>query len=294
MQSELNQLDIEENNELRAQAADLSNNEISDADEVDQTTLEDELIDAIINEENDMAALNLLQNNEQELDLSATDIEGNTLLMLAIKYRHDALARYLANADEVDLAAENHSKGNTALSLAAKYGRADIIQILIDSDEVNLDETNNFGDTALIRAAKYGRTDVVQLLVDNNASVDLQNNENDTALHHAAEFGHLEIVRILLASRARVNIANDDGETALVLAERNAAHGENFMTIFNMIRAAQNAVVVPTQLVLPAPTPTVNFVYQGPVANGELKRTRSNTADDDPENISPTLKKLKL
>ena len=88
--------------------------------------------------------------------------------------------------------------GNTLLMLAARDGHADTVDFLIKS-RVKLNARNSAGDTALRLAAFRGHQKVVELLLAGGAAVNMQ---GWTPLAYAAFSGHLEVAKLLIKSGA--------------------------------------------------------------------------------------------
>ena len=104
---------------------------------------------------------------------------GGTVLMLAARYGHLDVVRYLLEAGaSVGL--------QIALGLAAGGGHLDVVKELLDAG-ASVDMQDNFGNTALMRATWDGHLDVVRYLLEAGASVDLQNEDGKTVLDIAKD-----------------------------------------------------------------------------------------------------------
>jgi len=162
------------------------------------------------------------------VDPDTTDMEGNTLLMLAARDGDEPLAELiLSQRPKVNA---RNSVGDSALRLAAFGGHLGIVKRLVVAGA----RINTPGWTPLIYAAFNGHLEIVRYLIQMGGEVNGVSENGMTALMAAARNGHIEIVRLLLAAKAEVNRKNDHGETALDLADRVSATGE----ISNLLRRA--------------------------------------------------------
>lgn len=143
-----------------------------------------------------------------------TDIEGNTLLMLAARDGHVQLAELLVSY-RAKLNARN-AAGDTALALAALRGHQRVVEILVAagaSQEVP-------GWPPLVYAAFGGHLDTVVFLLRHGANVDAVSESGMSALMAAARGGFLPIVKALLEAKANTELRTDRGESALDIALR--------------------------------------------------------------------------
>lgn len=180
-------------------------------------------------------------------DVTATEIDGTTLVMRAVHGRHPEIVDVLIDAG-AQAAAENEY-GVTALYLAARNGDAASTRALLAAGappNTSLPE----GETVLMTAAKSGNPNVVSALlvgVDPDSSTSAQEasfgysavsappaprlhgadpNSRDrwygqTALMWAAAAGRLDVARLLINAGADVNVVDVEGATALMFASSN-------------------------------------------------------------------------
>lgn len=162
------------------------------------------------------------------VDVDTTDVEGNTLLMLAAREGNEPLTDLLL-AQRPKVNARN-SVGDSALRLAAFGGHLNIVKKLaIAGARINMP-----GWTATIYAAFNGHTEIVRYLLLMGAEVNAASENGSTALMVAARNGHTEVVRLLISARADVNKKNENGDTALDLAGKTPNNTE----IVNLLKQA--------------------------------------------------------
>ncbi len=152
---------------------------------------------------------------------SATNSEGQSLLMLAARHGQNDSARILV-AYGADL--ETAVRGCTALTFACARGDSDIAETLLNAG-ANPEVRQQNGLTPLHLAAIGGHARIVQVLLAHGVNPDqIQTNHTDnlptlsdgsTPLHWAADWGRIDIVKILLQHGANVHLANQAGDTPL-------------------------------------------------------------------------------
>lgn len=135
---------------------------------------------------------------------------------------------YVCITDVVD------AEGNTALMVALKYRKYvsdSVLRMLISSsDQSHLNIQNSSGNTALHIACADPRVraddKIVALLTQNHFDLCMRNNEGNTVLHIACMYGHSHIAKQFLRSKHAVPplecITNTQGDTVLHLACRNS------------------------------------------------------------------------
>lgn len=147
-------------------------------------------------------------------NLSSTDQDGSTSLMIAVKMQMndviDKLIEFKAPLDKPD------KSGNTPLGRACLDGNTQAVKALIKAKS-NVNHKNKSKSTALMDASVHGYSDIVRALLDAGAQVDAQNDKGLTALMAAALGGHLEVIE-LLKGKANPNLTTKDGKTALMIA----------------------------------------------------------------------------
>ncbi len=146
--------------------------------------------------------------------IDSTDIEGNTLLMLAARDGHVDTVVYQINA-RAKINARN-SAGDNALRRAAFRGPLKVVEALVAGGAA----VNSPGWTPLAYAAFNGQTEIAAFLIKAGADVNAASENGTTPLIAAARGGHIEIAKALLASKADPSKALDTGETAVDVALR--------------------------------------------------------------------------
>ena len=145
-------------------------------------------------------------------DVNTTDVEGNTLLMMAAKEGSGGAVSLLLSAKaRID---GRNQFGETALMLASIQGRLEIVRTLLQGGA----EFNHQGWTPLMYAATNGHANTVRLLISYGAQVNARADNGFTALMMAAREGHEAVVALLLASGADRTLKSDAGGTAVSLA----------------------------------------------------------------------------
>ena len=105
----------------------------------------------------------------------------------------DLVKRLLANGAD---AQATNINGQTALMIAAENGNEKLAELLLPKS--NAKANNKYGDTALMIAAYYyyGNKRVVELLLP-KSDAKATDNHGLTALDYAKSYGHKQIVRLL-------------------------------------------------------------------------------------------------
>jgi ankyrin repeat protein len=174
--------------------------------------------------------------------LDATNMSGQSALLLAKYYRQETIADYLLSLnpklDVFNAAAagqvsqvmqqvdrdpallESHSTdGWTPVHLAAFFGHPELLNALLDRGaDVNSRSTNAMKNTPLHAAAAGSRTDVVELLLKRGADSNATQEGGWTALHSAAQAGNRGMVEVLIANGADVNLRAANEQAPLDLA----------------------------------------------------------------------------
>jgi len=175
----------------------------------------DDLLKAVNNNETEVVVEFL----QRGMDVNTVDVEGNTLLMLAVRKGNDPLVEFLIN-NRAGLLKKN-KYGDSALMLAAVNGDINIVRKLVGAGVKADEHRSGPGWTALIYAAFGGHAEIVRFLLENDADVDAQAGNGMTALMAACRNGHLEVVRLLLEYEADVDLLNQNNASALDLALAN-------------------------------------------------------------------------
>ena len=188
------------------------------------------LLDACIRGKEDLA-LHLMKNVE-DIDLQATDSNGNDAFFWALK---NGLKTEIIEA----LVDKNAAWRKNAFLEACKAGNEDFAVKFLRIDGVDLNATDSEGRTPFYWACLYSSfTKVVQALVDEPIfSIDfnrqtlggLYTGVGQTGFHQACYYNHIEMVKILVQNSKRLGInlnvqCADFGNSGLMLACQNKRH----------------------------------------------------------------------
>ncbi len=127
-----------------------------------------------------------------------------------------------ANMNATSNSLSHYYYGYTALMIALANGYTDIVQALLDvGADVNLKSTTANKTTPLMVAVKRNaQADIVQVqqLLNKGAKVDLKDYYGQTALRFAVSRGCLAVVQALLGAGANPDLQDNDGNVVLKLA----------------------------------------------------------------------------
>ena len=130
-----------------------------------------------------------------DVNFNIQDINGNTLLHVAIWYQPNVIRLLLNHGIDVNL---SNNKGVSAILVASEYGYFDIVKDLVSfGSDVNTQ--NNDGLTPLMIASRRGDIEIVEFLLGKGAYVDAKNYVNNwTSLTSAitSKNYQLEIIKI--------------------------------------------------------------------------------------------------
>ncbi len=158
-------------------------------------------------------------------DINTKDKDGNTALMLAVRYNNTNSVNVLLNYYKKKLEDINvkNNNGETALTLAIRYNNKDIIKHILKEANIEINVKNNEGVSPLILAIKLDNQEIVQELIsDIRTNVNIKDDYGNTPLILAADQGDGAIVKMLINNpNVDIDIANDNGYTALYYARIN-------------------------------------------------------------------------
>lgn len=161
------------------------------------------------------------------VDVNTVDIEGNTLVMLAVRENNPELLENLI-LRRARLNVRNRN-GDTALRMAAFTGKMPFVKRLVEAGA----EVNMYGWSPLSYAAFNGHADIAEFLLKHGAELNATTENGSTALLVATRNGHGPVVELLLKHAADPNIETQNNETALDWAEKTSN-----TDIANLLRAA--------------------------------------------------------
>ena len=146
---------------------------------------------------------------------NAVDINGNPMLILAIKDNSEKVIDLLLNDKKIDVDLSNKS-GETPLMMASIQGNLPLVQTLVLKNKAMID---HIGWTPLHYACAKGHFDVAQFLIANGAIVDAMSVGNTTPLMMAVQSGNEQLVKLLLDKGADLQIRNNNGLSAIDIAD---------------------------------------------------------------------------
>ena len=109
------------------------------------------------------------------MDMSATDEDGQTTLLLAVRRRHEAIVKVLLDSGKVDTNLKDN-EGQAPLWWALRRRHKAIIKVLLDSGKVDTNLKDNEGQTPLWWAVRNGHEAIVKVLLD-SCKVDFEPKE---------------------------------------------------------------------------------------------------------------------
>lgn len=142
-------------------------------------------------------------------DVNATNAEGDTLLVLAVKCGKEDMVRELLASGKL----EAHVKEQAA-ACAVEQGRVAELELLLRSG-VTADAAPQ-GVPLLCLAALRAKERVVKLLLEQGANPAVADAKGDTPLHYAAIGNSPATIRLLRAAGADPAQKNSDGRTPLL------------------------------------------------------------------------------
>ncbi len=143
---------------------------------------------------------------------NARDANGETGLIVAMRYQSLNVARVLMDQKGIDLEAKAPN-GNTALMMAAfRKDKTALLELLQRGAQVN-----QKGWTALHYAAAAGSVEIATILLDKYAYIDAETPSGMTPLMIAAREGQEDVVQLLLDQGADATLK--DGGFHLTAAE---------------------------------------------------------------------------
>ena len=131
-------------------------------------------------------------------DLNATDMYGNTALIVATKEGHDGIVKVLLEQEGVDPNIVDVDS-RTPFSWACKSHYMEAVRMLLERNDVNPDAADHRGRTPLSWASGDGFTEIVRVLLEqNNINPDAADKSSRTPLYWAAMSGHQGVMEMLL------------------------------------------------------------------------------------------------
>lgn len=164
----------------------------------------------------------LLQNASTLINFNAFDVDGDTILIKAVKFSNFKSFEILVGNPNIDINFRNNA-GETALIIAAQKHDHDFMSCLMERPDLNLDLVDMKGNSALHHAVKAKLYFNCILLRNsfNFSAIDLniQNDKGMTALMISSRRGSvldIEISNFLLDEGTDVDLKDNFGNTALI------------------------------------------------------------------------------
>ena len=137
-------------------------------------------------------------------------------LIQAIQEGEEHFTLILKSADKHDLEATD-DEGNTAVMWAVKKNKPNYLKMLMNK-QASPDTGNNEDIFPLHKAVDTGNEQLVEILCQCGADVNVVDGTGQTAVHGVVYYGSIPMLMTLLKYHANVNIADHRGKTALFLA----------------------------------------------------------------------------
>lgn len=157
-------------------------------------------------------------------EIDATNLDGWTPLMFAVKNGHDNIALYLIEKGADVRRKTSTEIGSTVLDFAADGKKLNVIDAILNKG-ADVNGKGKDGLTPLEFAAWAGNLDVAKLLISRGADVNLFGNRTEhnagvSPLTAASCKGHIEVMELLLAHGVKIDMTNESGDTALMIASK--------------------------------------------------------------------------
>jgi ankyrin repeat protein len=149
-------------------------------------------------------------------DLMVRDVEGNTLLHLAVLESRAELAGHLVSLNR-DLLEAKNGEGNTALHLAVLNSDVELIDPLLKLG-ADLEVKDGSGDTPLCFATWFADLDIVKHLVEQGADLEARDGVGNTPLHIAVLNDNFVIAKYLVEQGADLEARDGAGSIPLHIA----------------------------------------------------------------------------
>ena len=181
------------------------------------------LLDALVSEHAEVSALLI---KSSHADLTATDINGHSVLFHAARFQTASLVRAVLKTKELSVADVNAAGKRTkftALHAASLEGQDESVELLLAAGaNVHARDMEASMPLHLVAQREVGGARVVELLVRAGANVsarmETENSKSVTALHLAANKGNIGVVEALLEAGASLHAKDKIGRTPLVAA----------------------------------------------------------------------------
>eukprot|EP00002_Diphylleia_rotans_P025562 TRINITY_DN5054_c0_g1_i7.p1 TRINITY_DN5054_c0_g1~~TRINITY_DN5054_c0_g1_i7.p1 ORF type:complete len:745 (+),score=126.96 TRINITY_DN5054_c0_g1_i7:37-2271(+) len=175
------------------------------------------LLQYALDGDKDEVANILRRYNKKELNnlqLVATDLDGNTPLHIASRFGYDGVAQELMQYGW-SLSSVN-ATSRTPIHLAALHGRDKCIRMYSTNQSCEiLNQQDSNSKTALHLAVEHGHHECAKILVQQGADPNIPDRNGKTPLHHSAILGHLGTLKFLASSKGDVLIKDSNKKSPL-------------------------------------------------------------------------------
>ena len=127
-------------------------------------------------------------------DLGGSVITGTPLMQAASSDNYSIIQILLNGGADITKTDVN---GNTALIIAVNLSHIEAIECLLNNPHIIINQQNNSGYTALLIALFRGRKSIIKLLLDAGADPELANYEGLTPLQAAQQTGNQEVIDLI-------------------------------------------------------------------------------------------------
>lgn len=181
-------------------------------------------------ETNNIATVKKLIN---QIDVNAKDGSGKTALMVAARYGHRSIVKFLVRCLNADVNIQD-KLGNTALIYATIYAHPDIVKLLLKVSLIDVNLKSMRGCTALMFAIQYNYMNTKLLLRRTNLNINDHESEATAALMFAGQdtANGDDLIKLLLAAPGLdINARDNSGQTALIYACTGSFERENIVPL---------------------------------------------------------------
>jgi len=154
------------------------------------------------------------------VDVDAQDVDGRSLLHVAIRHERINVAKFLLSRNANIDARERFIGGFTPLHEAiCSQHSMELVQLLLDHG-ATIDSKDDDGLTPLYRACTFYKSDyeVVKLLLQRGAVCENKDKRGRTPLVHATLQCNLKLMAMLLNAGGRIDSKDNEGCTPLLRA----------------------------------------------------------------------------
>jgi ankyrin repeat protein len=153
---------------------------------------------------------------QMSVDFNKHDAYGYTALHQAVSLDRIEAVKWLINCSTVHINSKDNN-GNTPLVLAIKFNKPHTAKLLIEAG-ADVKVKNNVRSSPLHIAAARGLTEICRILIEKGAKVDELNLKKKAPIHYAIVYQWVDVVMLLLQNGANPTARDAFGNTLLSLA----------------------------------------------------------------------------